>query len=213
MKVISGSSRVAPISPLPVARSVSVGMRSFSSSENVRRLGRSDNFGFVAAGAVTTVGLRPTSVPAPAATGRATTLLGMTTRLFSCALKGNLPGRRCLVIVGTEGVAPINGNLLPELFEVFEARTCEFVNACPSRRVGSVKAAFKRTAVRAGTPWAHPHPLRQTAATWMIETGTSLRRSRSSPRGRRGNGRAALRQTQPGLSAENGGSPSRGACE
>ncbi|MEI6108288.1 MAG: hypothetical protein WCR49_14925 [Opitutae bacterium] len=27
----------------------------------------------------------------------------MTTRLFSYALKGKLPGGRCLVIVGTEG--------------------------------------------------------------------------------------------------------------
>jgi hypothetical protein len=28
----------------------------------------------------------------------------MTTRLFSYALKGKLPGGRCLVIVGTEGI-------------------------------------------------------------------------------------------------------------
>jgi len=42
-------------------------------------------------------------VPAPAAISGFTTLLGMTTRLFSYALKGKLPGGRCLVIVGTEG--------------------------------------------------------------------------------------------------------------
>jgi hypothetical protein len=42
-------------------------------------------------------------VPAPAATFASTTLLGMTTRWFSYALKAKLPERLCLIIIGTEG--------------------------------------------------------------------------------------------------------------
>ena len=72
-------------------------------------------------------------------------------------------------------IAPINDDLLPELLEAYEARTCEFVIEYHSAQVGSVKAAFKRAAVRAGIPWAHPHLLRHTAATWMIEAGVPLR--------------------------------------
>src|SRR3954447_22503857 len=92
---------MAPMSPVPAARSVSSRMRSFSPAVNVRRLGR--NSGLAAAGAGTTVGLRPSSVPAPAAAFVSATLLGMTTRQFSCALKSKLPGRLCLIIIGTEG--------------------------------------------------------------------------------------------------------------
>ena len=72
-------------------------------------------------------------------------------------------------------IAPINDDLLPELLEACEARTCEFVIEYRSAQVGSIKAAFKRAAVRAGIPWAHPHLLRHTAATWMTEAGVPLR--------------------------------------
>src|ERR687889_673104 len=94
---------MAPMSPVPAARSVSSRMRNFSPAVNVRRLGRSDNSGLAAAGAGTTVGLRPSSVPAPAAALASTTLLGMTTRQFSYTLKSKLPGGLCLIIIGTEG--------------------------------------------------------------------------------------------------------------
>src|SRR5215213_881355 len=94
---------MAPMSPVPAARSVSSRMRSFSPAVNVRRLGRSDNSGLAAAGAGTTVGLRPSSVPAPAAALASTTLLGMTTIQLSYALKSKLPGDLCLIIIGTEG--------------------------------------------------------------------------------------------------------------
>src|SRR3954465_13829311 len=93
---------MAPMSPVPAARSVSPRMRNLSPAVNVRRLGRSDNSGLAGAGAGTTVGLRPSSVPAPAALA-STTLLGMTTRQFSYALKSKLPGGLCLIIIGTEG--------------------------------------------------------------------------------------------------------------
>ena len=56
-----------------------------------------------AGGAGTTVGLRPPSVPAPAAVFVSATLLGMTTGQFSYALKSKLPGGLCLIIIGTEG--------------------------------------------------------------------------------------------------------------
>src|SRR3954471_17913280 len=94
---------MAPMSPVPAARSVSSRMRSFSPAVNVRRLGRSDNSGLAAAGSGTTVGPRASSVPAPAAAFVSATLLGMTTRQFSYALKSKLPGRLCLIIIGTEG--------------------------------------------------------------------------------------------------------------
>src|SRR3954451_20519123 len=96
---------MAPMSPVPAARSVSSRMRSFSPAVNVRRLGRSDNSGLAAAGAGTTVGLRPSSVPAPAAAFVSATLLGMTTGQLSYALKSKLPGGLCLIIIGTEGSA------------------------------------------------------------------------------------------------------------
>src|SRR4051812_11250118 len=96
---------MAPMSPVPVARSVSSRMRSFSAAVNVRRLGRSDNSGLAAAGPRTTVGLRPSSLPAPAAAFVSATLLGMTTAQFSYALKSKLPGGLCLTIIGTEGLA------------------------------------------------------------------------------------------------------------
>lgn len=71
-------------------------------------------------------------------------------------------------------VAPINDDLLPELLEAHEARTCDRVIEFRSQPVESVKAAFKRAAARAGIPWAHPHLLRHTAATWMVEAGVPL---------------------------------------
>src|SRR3954471_2298457 len=94
---------MAPMSPVPAARSVSSRMRTFPPAVNVRRLGRFDNSGLAAAGAGTTVGLRPSSVPAPAAACASATLLGMTTRQFSYALKSKLLGGLCLIIIGTEG--------------------------------------------------------------------------------------------------------------
>src|SRR3954471_7549525 len=110
---------MAPMSPVPAARSVSSRMRNFSPAMNVRRLGRFDNSGLAAAGAGTTVGLRPSSVPAPAAACASATLLGMTTRQFSYALKSKLLGGLCLIIIGTEGRAFRAGSedegLLPRL--------------------------------------------------------------------------------------------------
>src|SRR5690349_5246377 len=98
------------MSPVAAARSVSSRMRNLSPAVNVRRLGRSDNSGLAVAGAGTTVGLRPSSVPAPATVLASTTLLGMTTRQLSYALKSKLPGSLCLIIIGTEGLAAIDAD-------------------------------------------------------------------------------------------------------
>src|SRR3954451_9759001 len=98
---------MAPMSPVPAARSVSSRMRNFSPAVNVRRLGRFDNSGLAAAAAGTTSGLRPSSVPPPAAACASATLLGMTTRQFSYALKSKLLGGLCLIIIGTEGVGSV----------------------------------------------------------------------------------------------------------
>src|SRR4051812_42655433 len=94
---------MAEIPPVSAARSVSARIRSFSPAVNVRRFGRSDSSGLAAAGAGTTVGLRPSSVPAPAAAFVSATLLGITTRQFSYALKSKLPAGLCLIIIGAEG--------------------------------------------------------------------------------------------------------------
>jgi len=50
---------MALIPPVSAARSVSVRTRSLSAAVKIRRRGRSGNSGDVAAGAATTVGLRP----------------------------------------------------------------------------------------------------------------------------------------------------------
>src|SRR3954470_1884303 len=96
---------MAEIPPVSAARSVSAKIRSFSPAVNVRRFGRSDSSGLAAVGAGTTVGLRPSSVPAPAAACASKTRLGMTTGQFSYALKSKLLGDLCLIIIGTEGDA------------------------------------------------------------------------------------------------------------
>src|SRR3954453_15652837 len=108
---------MAPMSPVPAARSVSSRMRNFSPAVNVRRLGRFDNSGLAAAGAGTTVGLRPSSVPVPAAACTSATLLGMTTRQFSYALKSKLPGGLCLIIIGREGTMSLKPMEIPPVPE------------------------------------------------------------------------------------------------
>ena len=65
-----------------------------------------------AAGAGTEEGRRPTGVPAPAAFA-STTLLGMTTKQFSYALKSKLPGSLCLIIIGTEGFMDASKSHVP----------------------------------------------------------------------------------------------------
>ena len=108
------------MAPVPAARSVSSRRRNFSPAVNVRRVGRFDNSGLAAAGAGTPVGLRPSSVPAPAALA-STTLLGMTTRQFSYALKSKLPGDPCLIIIGTEGSEWIQSGLSPTKISISSA--------------------------------------------------------------------------------------------
>jgi hypothetical protein len=79
--------RIAPIPPTPAAPSVSARTRSFVCAVKVRRRGRSDISGAVAAGPGTTLGLRSVSVPA--ALSVFASLVGMTT-MVSFAFKAKL---------------------------------------------------------------------------------------------------------------------------
>src|SRR5271165_1001720 len=69
---------MAPIPPVSAARSVSARMRSLSWTAKLRRRGRADNSGDAAAGAGTTVGLRPPFAPSPAAASICLGSMGMT---------------------------------------------------------------------------------------------------------------------------------------
>src|SRR5450631_4431881 len=96
---------MAPTAPgTPAARSASPRMRNLSCAVNVRRRGRSESSGDAVAGAETIVGLRPSSVSAPATASVLLSLIGgITTGCLSYALKGKLPAGRCLTFIGTKG--------------------------------------------------------------------------------------------------------------
>src|ERR1035441_5923927 len=80
-------------------------MRNLSCAVNVRRRGRSKSSGDAAAGAETIVGLRPSSLSAPAAARVLLSLFwGITTGCLSYAPKGKLLAGVCLIIIGTEGL-------------------------------------------------------------------------------------------------------------
>src|SRR5487761_105713 len=68
---------MAPISPVPAARSVAARMRSLSRAVNVRRRGRADNSEGADGGAATTVGLRPPSFAAPPSASSCVGSMGM----------------------------------------------------------------------------------------------------------------------------------------
>lgn len=72
-------------------------------------------------------------------------------------------------------VVPINDDLLPVLEAAYEIRTTKYVVEYAGDKVRSVKTSFRKAAKRAGLPWLHPHLLRHTAATWMIQRGVPLR--------------------------------------
>lgn len=60
------------------------------------------------------------------------------------------------------------------LLEARAAALTEHVIEYGGKRVGSVKRAFHRAAVRAGVPWCSPHVLRHTAAVHMAEAGIPI---------------------------------------
>src|ERR1700686_2740428 len=94
---------MAPIPPVPAARSTSAKMRSLSWAVKTRRRGRPVNSGDEETGPGTIVDLRPSSLPGPVSAQDSVSMFGITTRRCSYALKAKLPGGRCLTIVGTEG--------------------------------------------------------------------------------------------------------------
>jgi hypothetical protein len=81
-------------------------MRSLSLAVNLRRSGRSRSSGDSAAGAETVGGLRPARGFTPEEKGRfLSEMRGMTVVRLTYVLKGKLPARVCLTIIGTEGLA------------------------------------------------------------------------------------------------------------
>lgn len=69
---------------------------------------------------------------------------------------------------------PMTDSARAALLEAREAALSDYVIEYAGRRVGSVKRAFQRAAVRAGVPWCTPHVLRHTAAVHMAEQGVPM---------------------------------------
>lgn len=60
------------------------------------------------------------------------------------------------------------------LLEAHRAARTPWVIECANRPVGSIKKAFRGTALKAGLRDVSPHVLRHTAAVWMAEAGTPI---------------------------------------
>src|SRR5271165_3205558 len=125
-------------------------MRNLSCAVNVRRRGRSENSGDAAAGAETIVGLRPSSLSAPAAARVLLSLIwGITTGCLSYALKGKLPAGVCLIIIGTEG----------RLLVVFDKADDGTLGKIPARHLISDREQFshgRRTLANSAKGPLHP---------------------------------------------------------
>ena len=117
-------------------------MRNLSSAANVRRRGRSKSSGDAAAGAETIVGLRPSSLSAPAA-ARVLAVFDLKHNhwMFSSyAPKGKLPAGVCLIIIGTAGLALASS-------ETFAAGPMIAPGALATTSVGSAEASVEKTVV------------------------------------------------------------------
>lgn len=71
-------------------------------------------------------------------------------------------------------VVPMTESLRTALLEAKEKATTNHVIEYAGQRVFDAYNGFKRAAIAAGLPWAHPHILRHTAATWMAEAGIPM---------------------------------------
>ncbi len=71
---------------------------------------------------------------------------------------------------------PLHPKVRPMLDAAFAVRKTPFVIEHDGKRVASAKKGFRAAAERAGVPWATPHVLRHTAATWMAQRGVSVER-------------------------------------
>jgi integrase len=69
---------------------------------------------------------------------------------------------------------PMTDSAREALVEARRASLSNYVIEYAGQKVGSVKKAFQRAAIRAGVPWCSPHVLRHTAAVHMAESGVPL---------------------------------------
>jgi integrase len=71
-------------------------------------------------------------------------------------------------------VVPMTDSLRTALLEAKEKASTQYVIEYAGQRVHDAYNGFKRAAVAAGLPWAHPHLIRHTAATWMAEADVPM---------------------------------------
>jgi len=71
-------------------------------------------------------------------------------------------------------VVPMTQSLRTALLEAKEKATTPYVIEYAGQRIKDGYNGFKRACVEAGVPWAHPHILRHSAATWMAEDGIPM---------------------------------------
>jgi integrase len=69
---------------------------------------------------------------------------------------------------------PMTEDTAEILHEARKAALTDYVIEYGGKRVGSIKKAFARAAVRAGVPWASPHTLRHSSAVHMAEHGVPM---------------------------------------
>jgi integrase len=69
---------------------------------------------------------------------------------------------------------PMTDSAREALLEAREAALTNYVIEYAGEKVGNVKKAFQRAAVRASVPWCSPHVLRHTAAVHMAEAGVPI---------------------------------------
>ena len=69
---------------------------------------------------------------------------------------------------------PMTNSAREAVLEAREAALTDYVIEYAGEKVGNVKKAFQRAAVRAGVPWCTPHVLRHTAAVHMAEAGVPI---------------------------------------
>lgn len=71
-------------------------------------------------------------------------------------------------------VVPMTKALRTALLEAKAKAKTNYVVEYAGQRVRDAYNGFKRAAVAAGIPWAHPHIIRHTAATWMAEANVPM---------------------------------------
>jgi len=71
-------------------------------------------------------------------------------------------------------VVPMTQSLRTALLEAKKHASTNYVIEYQGQRVYDAYNAFKQACIRAGVGWAHPHLLRHSAATWMVEDGVPM---------------------------------------